>query len=254
MELAATSRAAYVAGLVAASMLIHLALVLAIGRGTALGPGPLAQRPLELAVVQKPAPPPPPPVVEAPEKPQRRVARTPRIAPLLQVRPAQPPSKAPPPPSIEAKETTQQPVVLPGITLESTTQAGGFAVAAGNTLYGELPRKASDPAAVKPYKANKYVAAAQVTELPDVSSRPDNLKQFYPHDAEQRGFEGDVVLRLLIDSDGSIAKVDLVSDPGQGLGAAGVRAIRAFRFRPGKLNGQPVATSITYTLHFLIAN
>jgi outer membrane biosynthesis protein TonB len=59
---------------------------------------------------------------------------------------------------------------------------------------------------------------------------------------------------LLIDSDGSIAKVDLVSDPGQGLGAAGVRAIRAFRFRPGKLNGRPVATSITYTLHFLIAN
>jgi periplasmic protein TonB len=91
--------------------------------------------------------------------------------------------------------------------------------------------------AARPYKAEKYVAAAAVTELPGVTSKPDNLRHFYPHEAEQRGFEGDVVLRLLIDADGSLAKVDLVSDPGEGLDAAGVRAIRTFRFRPGKLKG-----------------
>jgi Gram-negative bacterial TonB protein C-terminal len=121
---------------------------------------------------------------------------------------------------------TQQPIVLPGVTLESTTQAGGFAVPTGKTLYGAPPRKTADPGAARPYKAEKYVAAAAVTELPGVTSKPDNLRHFYPHEAEQRGFEGDVVLRLLIDADGSLAKVDLVSDPGEGLGAAGVRAIQ----------------------------
>jgi protein TonB len=252
------ARAGYAAAIVAASMLVHLALLGVVVRAGHALPPPLAQVPLQVAVVEKPAPPPPaPPVVEAPPKPQRRVARVPRFIPpppQRQVRPAQPPPQAPPPPTDEAKEMTQQPIVLPGVTLESTTQAGGFAVPAGNTLYGEPPRKAPEPAAVRPYKADKYVAAAQVTELPGVASMPDNLKRFYPHDAEQRGFEGDVVLRLLIDADGSIAKVDVVSDPGEGLGAAGVRAIRAFRFRPGKLNGEPVATTITYTLQFRIAD
>jgi periplasmic protein TonB len=252
------SRTAYAAAIVAASILVHLVLLLFVGRtGRTLSP-PVAQTPVQIAVIEKPAPPPPPPpVVEAPPKPQRRVARVPKFIPpppQQAPRPAQPPPQAPPPPTVEAPQTTQQPIVLPGVTLESTTQAGGFAVPTGNTLYGEPPRKAADPGAAKPYKADKYVAAAQVTELPGVSSMPDNLKRFYPHDAEQRGFEGDVVLRLLIDADGSIAKVDVVSDPGEGLGAAGVRAIRAFRFHAGKLNGQPVATTITYTLQFRIAD
>jgi protein TonB len=154
---------------------------------------------------------------------------------------------------VEAKEITDKPVVLPGITLESTTQGGTFAAPTGNTLYGEPPRKAVEPGTAKPYKAERYVAAAQVSELPSVEFKPD-LKPFYPREAQQRGFEGDVVLRILIDSDGSVAKVDVLSEPGQGLGAAGARAIRAFRFRPSKLSGTPVATTITFTLQFRIVN
>jgi protein TonB len=185
-------------------------------------------------------------------QPPRRIVRTTPIAPPARPRAAPPPPpNAPPPPSVEAKQVTENPVVLPGITLESTTQGGTFAAPTGNTLYGEPPRKAIEPGTAKPYKAEKYVAAAQVSELPSVESMPD-LKQFYPRDAQQRGLEGDVVLRIIVDSDGSVAKVDVLSEPGQGLGAAGARAIRAFRFRPGKLSGTPVATTITYTLHFVL--
>lgn len=142
--------------------------------------------------------------------------------------------------------------MLPGITLESTAQGGSFAASAGNTLQGQPPRTAADPAEVKPYKADRYVAATQVNELPSVEARPDSLRAFYPDAARQRGVEGDVVLRLLIDADGTLAKVDIIGDPGSGLGAAGVRAIRQFRFRPGKVGGQPVATTITYVLHFVL--
>ena len=60
------------------------------------------------------------------------------------------------------------------------------------------------------------------------------------------------MLLLLVDSDGSLAKVEVIGDPGGGLGAAGARAIRQFRFRPGKVGGQPVATTITYVLHFVL--
>jgi len=240
-----------VMGLFGASILLHAALVVLLGSAR-LPPAAPPQRALQVAVVEKPAPPPPPPPQPMPE----RIARTPRRPardfPPPPTRPQAPVPPAPPPPSLEAQETTQQPVVLPGITLESTSQGGSFAVSTGNTLYGEPPRTATEPGVAKPYKAERYVAASQVNELPSVASRPDTLRPFYPDVAKQRGVQGDVVLRLLVDADGSLAKVDIVSEPGEGLGAAGTRAIRQFRFRPGKVNGQPVATTITYVLHFVL--
>jgi len=234
---------------------VHALLIVLVTNARPFSADAQHQTPLEVAVVRKEAPPPPPEPLP-PQKPQRqpirRMARKTPIAPPVKPRAAPPPPPAaPPPPSVEAKEVTDKPVVLPGITLESTTQGGTFAAPTGNTLYGEPPRKAIEPGTAKPYKAERYVAAAQVSELPSVSSMPD-LKQFYPREAQQRGLEGDVVLRIIVDADGSVAKVDVLSEPGQGLGAAGVRAMRAFRFNPGRLSGAPVATTITYTLHFVL--
>ncbi|MFL5370725.1 MAG: energy transducer TonB [Myxococcales bacterium] len=260
MEATLPGRAGYAAAILAGSLVVHLAIIIAVANSKPSTYAAPHQVPLEVAVVskplEKPAPPPPPPPLP-PQKlrpqPLRRLARRTPVAPPAEPRPAPPPPQnAPPPPSVEAKEISQTPpVVLPGITLESTTQGGTFAAPTGNTLYGEPPRKAVEPGTAKPYKAEKYVAAAQVTELPNIDFTPD-LKSFYPREAQQRGFEADVVLRVLVDSDGSVAKVDVLSDPGQGLGAAGARAMRAFRFRPGKLGGTPVATTITFTLHFRI--
>jgi len=243
--------AARMAALFGASLLLHAALVILLGRAPAVPPPPLAQ-PLEVAVVEKPAPPPPTP---APAEPVRmKFARAPKRAtkdlpPPPALTQPRPPSEQPPPPT---REAPQEPVVLPGITLESTSQGSSFPVSAGNTLYGQPSSTANAPEAAKPYKAERYVAASQVNELPSVSGRPDSLRPFYPEAARQRGVQGDVVLRLLIDADGSLAKVDVIGDPGAGLGAAGERAIRQFHFRPGKVGGQSVATTITYVLHFVL--
>jgi protein TonB len=238
-----------------ASLFVHALLIVLVAKARPFSPDNQHQTPLEVAVVRKAPPPPPPPPLppqQLQRQPIRRMARKTPITPPVQPRAAPPPPPAaPPPPSVEAKEVTDKPVVLPGITLESTTQGGTFAAPTGNTLYGEPPRKAIEPGTAKPYKAERYVAAAQVSELPSVASMPD-LKQYYPREAQQRGLEGDVILRIIVDADGSVAKVDVLSEPGQGLGAAGARAMRAFRFNPGKLSGAAVATTITYTLHFVL--
>lgn len=251
METAAHN-GARLAALLGASLFLHVAFVALLGRARFVLPAPPAP-PLEVAVVEKPAPPPPPPAEPVPLKvtraPRRPAADLP--PPPARARP-QAPQTVPPPPSREAPQATQQPVVLPGITLESTSQGGSFAVSSGNTLYGQPPRTGAEPAEAKPYKAERYAAASQVSELPSVDGRPESLRPFYPEAARQRGIEGDVVLRLLVDSDGSLAKVEVIGDPGGGLGAAGARAIRQFRFRPGKVGGQPVATTITYVLHFVL--
>jgi periplasmic protein TonB len=248
MEIAANTTPR-IATLLAASLLLHASFVVLLGKAPRSRP-PAAQQPLQVVVVAKPAP-----LQLAPAKPVPiKVARAPRVAP--DVPPpraaARPVPTAPPPPSREAREQQAQPIVLPGITLESTSQASQFAVPTGNTLYGQPSNTANDPRDAKPYKADRYVPASQVNELPAVESRPDSLRPFYPEAARRRGIEGDVVLRLLIDADGSLAKVDVVGEPGAGLGAAGARAIRQFRFRAGKLDGRPVATTITYVLHFVL--
>jgi protein TonB len=249
----AENNGARIAALLGASLLLHAALVVLLGRVPALAPA-RSQRPLEIAVVEKPAPPPPDTAAPVPVK----AARAPRRPapdlpppPAARVQPQTPPS-APPPPSREAAKAEQQPVVLPGITLESTSQASSFAVPAGNTLYGQPSSTPSDPTEAKPYKADRYVAASQLSELPGVECQPESLRAFYPEVARRRGIEGDVTLRLLIDADGSLAKVDVIGDPGAGLGPAGVRAIRQCRLRAGKLGGEPAATTITYVLHFVL--
>jgi protein TonB len=223
--------------------------------------------PLEVSVVEKP--PPPPPKVEEPKPPPKpkpkpkpvpmKIAKAPPKIPQKALPPPPdappPPKNAPPPPNVEAKgPVTKGPIkVIAGITLESTVQGGTFAAPVGNTLYGTPSTVAPAPAEVKAYKAERYAPAAQVNELPSVLNREAvDLRKFYPPDALKREFEGEVVLRLLIDSDGSIAKAEVVSDPGQGLGGAAVRAVREYRFAPGKVNGTAVATTVPFVIRFVI--
>ena len=206
---------------------------------------------LQVAVVEKP--PPPPPEVQPP-KPIRKVvpmkiARVPKqeLPPPTIVPPR---TEGPPPPSQEAKEMSKA-VIVTGITLESTSQGGSFVVGVGNTLYGDPGRTAVDPAAVKPYKAERYAPVAQVTEMPSPLNRDSlNLRKYYPPQARKNEFEGDVVLRLLIDADGTVARVDVISDPGEGLGPAAAQAVRELRFSSPKVNGVPCATTVPFTVHF----
>jgi len=239
---------------VGTSLALHAALALAM-LVFAVRPRPAPQTPLEIQVVDAPrakapeaaAPPPP---IPAP----RKLARAPRKQQELPPTPTPlPPTNDPPPPTSEAPRNTPQPVVVTGITMESTSQGGGFAVGAGNTLQGAPERTAPAPESVKPYKAEQYASAAQVSELPRPLNREAlNLRRYYPAQAKRSGFEGDVVLRLLIDADGSIAKVDIVSDPGQGLGPAAAQAVRELRFSPAKVNGVAVATTVPFTIHFTL--
>ncbi|HET7784945.1 MAG TPA: energy transducer TonB [Myxococcales bacterium] len=242
------------------SLLFHAALAVFL-LAVAVRPRPVPQVPLQIQVVDVPPKPPPEPVkpAEPPPPPPpvpMKVARAPRAAPKNLPPPTPmplPPSSAPPPPTTEAPQSSKEPVVITGITLESTSQGGSMAVGTGNTLRGTPERTARAPETVKPYKAEQYAPAAQVSELPQPLNRESlNLRKYYPPQAKKDGFEGDVVLRLLIDSDGTIAKVDVISDPGQGLGPAAAQAVRELRFSPAKVNGVPVATTVPFTIHFTL--
>ena len=236
---------------VVVSLLLHVLLGAAMAR---VSPRPMAapQAALQVTVIEKA--PPPPPLAPAPKPLPLKIARAPRAPapPAIATRPL-PQIAAPPPPTREAAEE-KSPLIVTGITLESTSQGGTMAVGVGNTLRGAPPPKAVEPGEAKPYKADKYASSAQVTELPrPLNGGSVNLRRYYPPRALRDGFEGDVVLRLLIDSDGSIAKIEIVSDPGEGLGPAAAEAVRReYRFAPATVNGAPVATTVPFTVHFTL--
>jgi protein TonB len=236
---------------VGGSLALHI-LIAAIMAGLSTRSRAAQQVALQIAVMDVPArkeapkPPPPPPPRKQEPKPLR-LSRAPK-----ELQPQKPP--LPPPPTQEAETPSPGPVVVTGITLESTSQGGSFAVGVGNTLQGTPSTIAHEPETVKPYKAEKYAPAAQVTELPrPLNGESVNLRKYYPRHALREGFEGDVVLRLLIDADGSIARVEILNDPGEGLGAAAAKMVQTeYRFSPATVNGVPVATTVPFTVHFTL--
>ena len=133
----------------------------------------------------------------------------------------------------------------------SSSTTGGVATPVGNTLYGQAPRVAPEPASVKPYRSERYVPPTQVTVLPRPSSDCALSADEYPDEARRLGLEGVVVLLLSVDETGTIVDARVVEDPGHGFGPAAAAAIRRrCRFEPARRGGEAVATDLRFKVRF----
>jgi protein TonB len=207
---------------------------------------------VEVTVVQRPPAPPPPPLpppkVEEP-KPE------PKPVPHHVVKLAPPPPDVkplPPPPTAEPpKPVATTPIVIPGLSLSSTSASGGFAVPVGNT-FGAPDKVAVNPADVKPYKAEHYAPAYAVTENPvDLNNLSDEeMRKYYPPEALKEQLEAEVRTKITIDDDGSVVKVVVTQPAGHGFDDAAKKLLMKKRFKPARVNGQVVATEIPFVLHF----
>lgn len=208
------------------------------------------QRPVELVMVEvaKP-PPPPPPVEEKKPEPPKAPPRPPPVKTAVVAKPPPPPTEAPPPPNDTPPPDAKPAPLVVGISMSSTTTAGGFAAPVGNTAYGKTDTTAKAPSEVKPYSAPKYVPSYQVDREP----RP--LGQFqppYPDEARRAGIEDQVTLSVTIDPEGKVVAVKALNDPGYGLKEAAVEAMKRVRFTPATKGGEPVSTEIKYTYTFVL--
>ncbi|ATB43509.1 Ferric siderophore transport system, periplasmic-binding protein TonB [Cystobacter fuscus] len=219
-------------------------------------PAPDIQRPVELEMVEviKPPPPPPPPPEQEPPKPPPPKPKAPPPVKVARAEkpPPPPPPDAPPPPPNDAPppEPAAKPVPLVvGLSLSSTTAAGGFAAPVGNTVYGKTGNTATDPKDVKAYSAPKYVPVYQVDTQPTVASE---VKIPYPDEARRAGVEGSVTMSITIDAEGRVVKVVVIKGLGYGLDEAARGALLRFRFKPAIKNGEPVSTEMKYSYTFVL--
>jgi len=74
----------------------------------------------------------------------------------------------------------------------------------------------------------------------------------YPADAKEKHIEGTVVLNVDVDSEGDVARVELVSGHPM-LAPAAMDAVLQWKYRPFVLNGEAVAVETTVQVKFALA-
>jgi protein TonB len=78
----------------------------------------------------------------------------------------------------------------------------------------------------------------------------DRVEPEYTEAARKAKVAGIVVVEAIIDRNGRVQDVKVVKDLPMGLSAQAEAAVRRWRFKPGTLNGKPVATIFNLTVNF----
>jgi TonB family protein len=94
-----------------------------------------------------------------------------------------------------------------------------------------------------------YEALPADAEAPVLVTRVDPR---YPEFARKAGLSGNVQLRLLVDVDGRISRVEVVSGAPGGMTEAATEAVRRWVYEPARMGGKPVAVWKVVRVHFAI--
>jgi protein TonB len=196
--------------------------------------------PAEPARAPEPEPPKPKPPEPQPQKPPPpRIVTAPprqRVAPPPVAQAPVPHDTPPVDHATTTGPTTDQPIR--GITMESTSSAGGPAMPVGNTTH---PIAGTAPTTTAPAPLAAPVASYEATKTPLPQGRCAGK---YTDEARAAGDEGVVILDLTVGADGHARDIDVQAGLPHGLTEAAIAALRDCSFTPGERDGQPVAVRV----------
>jgi len=75
----------------------------------------------------------------------------------------------------------------------------------------------------------------------------------YPQDAKDQHIQGVVVLQVIIDKEGNVAHIELISGPPE-LAPAALEAVKQWKYRPYLLNGTPFEVHTQVQVNFTLVN
>ena len=219
-----------------------------------------ASRPLtELKAPQvdvsfRPPPPPPPPEpvrVEAPPRP--RVAR-----------PPPPPAATPPPVAapVAAPAPAAAPLTAPkALPLEKPPEAdvatAAIAVAVGGTGDGSGTAVGTNDADESAAPAVAKAGSSGPINLPEDAEPPepseDNAAPEYPESARLTGQEARVVLKVVVELDGRVGRVQVLKGEEPFVSAA-LAVVRTWTYSPATLEGAPISVFKIVNVTFSLRN
>jgi protein TonB len=198
----------------------------------------------------------PPPEEQVPEEKEDPVKVSRR-------KPAEKPAGEEPPPSEDNKKPP------PKFQMSGQTFAGegswDLAAEVGDGRFGSLGGEGKYDKKVEEKSENVEGPAGggikKSTKVGFSPAKPEEVKEKpqvvleqqipYPPEARKLGIEGKVRLRVDVDRKGRVVKVEVLQDPGGGLGQAAAKAIKGFLFSPAiAMNGKPVDYRLTYIYVF----
>jgi len=202
--------------------------------------------------------PPPPPKVEKTKEP-KPLAKNAIVQPKPTLLPVAPPKEEAPPKPVETKptETTKSdPTPAPTARVEgggSEAGAGnlfgkgdmavvpgsGTAGGGGGTASSGLGRGSDAPGLpATPLRTNREAKPVQT------------VRAVYPPIALRSGMEGDVTLRIEVDTEGKVTRAEITKSGGAGFDEEALKAVKQSRFAPAQREGKNVPAEFTYIYRF----
>ena len=80
----------------------------------------------------------------------------------------------------------------------------------------------------------------------------NDVKPHYTPDAFRRGVAGSVLLQCIVDRDGVTTNVEIIRPLDEDLDQVALKALRQWRFEPGRKEGRPVLVQIQVEMSFSI--
>ena len=184
--------------------------------------------------------------------------------------PVKPPAPADRPPPVRGRTLTLQPPTAvppdlpppnpdtPPVNPDDFRGQGPVGQVIGTPDPVPLPNPPADPGPLTDYRTDIFVPE-NVDQLPQLASPRDAqrmLERVYPPHLRDAGVSGHTTVVLVIDKNGAVepGSVTVRETSNDAFRDAAVRAAERFRFRPAKLNGQPVSVIISIPIDWQIAH
>ncbi len=118
-------------------------------------------------------------------------------------------------------------------------------VAAPELLQANIPKREDEPA-FDPQNSGAVKLASGLTAGSVISKVPP----VYPMEAKMKHISGQVILHAIINKEGNIESLEVISAPSDDLAEASIEAVSQWKYRPYLLNGQPTEVDTTITVNF----
>ena len=143
-------------------------------------------------------------------------------------------------PTINARPETEAPPLIGPIANMNSTAAIPEVLARGDGHGAKVSAAEATTQAKTPMRVSKGVLAGLLVSP---------IRPTYPAIAKAAGVSGTVVVEAIISKTGTIESLHIVSGP-EMLQNAALDAIRAARYQPFRLNGEPIDIQTTITVNF----